>query len=119
MYRDEPAPKPYQLIPFAAGQPKREKPAGHDRALEQRLTGWLDIELETLTPLHVASGITDFVKGGGREQLALLQVSIGRFHVSDPDKIVSRAVLPGSSIKGAVRSLAEALSPSCLLVQGR
>jgi CRISPR/Cas system CSM-associated protein Csm3 (group 7 of RAMP superfamily) len=119
MYRDEPPPKPYQLIPFAAGQPRREKPAGHDRAFEQRLTGWLEIELEALTPVHVASGITDFVKAGGRRQLALVQVSIDRFHDDEPYRVISKAILPGSSIKGAIRSLAEALSPSCLLVLGR
>lgn len=119
MNRDEPAPKPYQLISFPQGQIQREKPAGHDRARAQCQSGWLEVEFQTLTPVQVASGITDFVKAGDETQLALVQLSIDRFDDDDPSKIISKAILPGSSIKGAIRSLAETLSPSCLLVYNR
>jgi CRISPR/Cas system CSM-associated protein Csm3 (group 7 of RAMP superfamily) len=119
MHRDEPAPKPYQLISFPSDQPQRKKPAGRAQAQAQCQTGWLEVEFETLTPVQVASGITDFVKAGDDTQLALVQISIDRLADNDANQIISKAILPSSSIKGAIRSLAETLSPSCLLVYNR
>jgi CRISPR/Cas system CSM-associated protein Csm3 (group 7 of RAMP superfamily) len=119
MKREEPAPKPYKLISFPPGSPQRAAPAGHAQLLAQGHTGWLDIWFETLTPVQVASGITDFVRAGGQDQLALVQITLDRYADDDSGKIVSKAVLPGSSIKGALRSLVETLSPSCVLVYNR
>lgn len=106
--------KPYQFVPFPTEQPLRKEGAGQDRIQKGYLSGWLELELVTLSPLQVATGITDFVKSTRGEQLALTQVSMKRRDASDPSRMIRATVLPGSSLKGAVRSLVEALSPSCV-----
>ena len=104
--------KPYQFVSFPPEQlvnQERRKAIGQDRLVEKSLTGWLELELLTITPLQVASGILDFdPKGQG---IALAQQSLR-------GKTGRVAVIPGASLKGALRSLAEALSPSCVSVAG-
>lgn len=117
--RDEPAPKPYKLVSFPSAEPQREEPAGRAQLHAQRHTGWFDLEFETLTPVQVASGITDFVRAGGQSQLALMQITLDRYAEDDSGNTVPTAILPGSSIKGALRSLVETLSPSCVQVYNR
>ncbi|MFQ3611966.1 MAG: RAMP superfamily CRISPR-associated protein [Fimbriimonadales bacterium] len=105
--------KPYDFVPFPEGSPKRERVKGQSAYHSDCLTGWLELKLKTLTPVHVASGFMDFVSAGGQEVLASLQSSIRKHG----DSGVKRTyVLPGSSLKGAIRSLVEALSPSCVRV---
>jgi CRISPR/Cas system CSM-associated protein Csm3 (group 7 of RAMP superfamily) len=114
-YDQEPAEKPYDFVPFPNESPKRSEPFGQSRLRPQELTGWLEIELETLTPLQVASGRQDFVKAGNQEPIAALQASVRR-RVSNG--IARQAVIPGSSLKGAIRSLLEAISLSCVVAVG-
>ena len=116
---DEPAPKPYKLISFPPSPPQRAVPMGRAQVQAQCHTGWLEIQFETLTPIQVASGITDFVRAGGQDQLALMQITLDRYKDDDSGDVTSKAILPGSSIKGALRSLVEMLSPSCVLVFNR
>jgi len=109
--------KPYQFVPFPSEQSLRDarkEGVGQDRMQEGLLSGWMELELVTLSPLQVATGITDFVKVAKGEQLALTQVSVKQRDVSDPNRMIHLTVLPGSSLKGAVRSFVEALSPSCV-----
>lgn len=119
MKKEEPEPKPYQLVSFPKEPLSRNTPAGHARARDLHHTGWMDVEFVTLTPLQVATGITDFVKAGDGEQLALSQFSVDRYADDDSGEMRVKAVLPGSSIKGTIRSLFEAISPSCLLTVGK
>lgn len=120
---EEREPKPYQLIPLPKGSieeaRKSIKETGHDRARAGLLTGWVELALFTRSPIQVATGITDFVRiTEQREQLALMQFAIDRVDKDDPNLIETQVMLPGSSIKGAVRSLVEAISPSCMLIVG-
>ncbi len=108
--------KPYEFVPFPDKPPQVEEVQGQSAYVDGRLTGWLELELETLTPVQVASGYMDFVRAGGQEYLASLQAHIRR-RTAEGEKRVY--VLPGSSLKGAIRSLVEALSPSCLRVASR
>lgn len=122
MQQREIVPKPYQLVPFPAGQPQRKKGVGQDRVREKEegknlFSGWLDIELLTLRPLQVATGITDFVRTASGERLAQAQASIKHI-AADPSRVIQSPVLPGSSLKGAIRSLVEVLSPSCVRIVG-
>jgi len=115
-YRDS-TEKPYQLVPFASERPSRKVGLGQDRLQEERISGWLEVEFVTLTPLQVATGIVDFIRTtGGKERLALTQASVKHRADDDPNRITRQTVLPGSSLKGAIRSLVEVLSPSCVLV---
>jgi len=80
-------------------EPKKQRAPSHEGL--NYLWGYLEMELTTLTPLFVGSGEVG-IEGG---QMYF------RFARREGHYIV-----PGSSIKGAVRSLAEMLSPSCMAV---
>jgi hypothetical protein len=109
--------KPYDFVPFPKERPYREKGAGQDKLDARLLSGTLELTLRTLTPVHVGLGYSDFIKAGDREYLAALQASKP---VREADAVRRRYLIPGSSIKGAVRSLVEAITRSCIrITQGR
>lgn len=97
MKRFKIAPKPYEIVPFES-TPKRTSLIGHERLLNQ-LTGKATIHLETLSPLHIGSGIW-----------AVEQDEVIKEFVSADDKIV----IPGSSLKGAFRTITETITHSCV-----
>jgi hypothetical protein len=90
--------KPYDFVLFEAN-PQRQKPDGHERWHKGKWTGSLSCELRVLSPLHIGSGIFELVNG---------QV------VRGPVKRGLQFIIPGSSLKGVFRSMAEALSLSCV-----
>ncbi len=109
--------KPYDFVPFPKGRPDREKGAGQDKLNPCLLSGTLELTLRTLTPVHVGLGYSDFIKAGDQEYLAALQASKP---VREADAVRRRYLIPGSSIKGAVRSIVEAITRSCIrITQGR
>ena len=109
--------KPYDFVPFPKGRPNREQGAGQDKLNPRLLSGTLELTLHTLTPVHVGSGYSDFIKADDREYLAALQASKP---VREDDTTRRRYLIPGSSIKGAVRSIVEAITCSCIrITQGR
>lgn len=109
--------KPYDFIGFPKKSPDRAKGAGQDRIKPELLSGTLTLTLRTLTPVHVGSGYTDFVKMGNQELLAALQASK---RVREESILRRRYLIPGSSVKGAVRSVVEAITRSCVrVVQGK
>lgn len=106
-YYREIAPKPYELVPFAEKTP-RSPCQGHHKYNQDLFTGVLELSLHTERPVQVASGYQDFTKdNSGRENLASVMPVVEKggkqWHV-----------IPGSSLKGALRSIVEAISPSCL-----
>jgi len=109
--------KPYDFVPFPKRRPDREKGAGQDKLNPRLLSGTLELTLHTLTPVHVGLGYSDFIKAGNQEYLAALQASKP---VREADAVRRRYLIPGSSIKGAVRSIVEAITRSCIrITQGR
>lgn len=96
--------KPYDFVDFPSVSVQREEPAGHEQTAPDRVSGWFEAELFTLRPVQVASGITDFIRTQSGERLALSNV-VGQKTVP---------ALPGSSLKGAIRSLLEAICASCV-----
>lgn len=110
----EPADKPYDFVVFPSEAPDTEGTAGQKRLEEDRLSGWLELTLETLRPLQVAHGFVDFQKAGNQEHLTALQASVQR---RQQGGIGRQYVIPGSSIKGSVRSILEAVSRSCVPVR--
>jgi hypothetical protein len=105
--------KPYDFVPFPKERPDREKGAGQDKLDARLLSGTLELTLRTLTPVHVGLGYSDFVKAGNQEYLAALQASKP---VREADAVRRRYLIPGSSLKGAVRSIVEAITRSCVRV---
>ena len=109
--------KPYDFVPFPKERPYREQGAGQDKLNPRLLSGTLELTLHTLTPVHVGSGYSDFIKAGNQEYLAALQAFKP---VREADAVRRRYLIPGSSIKGAVRSLVEAITRSCIrITQGK
>ncbi|WP_058485140.1 RAMP superfamily CRISPR-associated protein [Defluviitalea phaphyphila] len=81
--------KPYSFIPFL---PMKEyKKTGNEE-------GKIDIKLEVLTPVHISSGHL-------QEHNNLLYKQFVKFN--------NRPIIPGTSLKGCIRSIAEAISYSC------
>ncbi|OYT72976.1 MAG: hypothetical protein CFK49_10665 [Armatimonadetes bacterium JP3_11] len=109
--------KPYDFVGFPKQTPLRDEGVGQDRIRCELLTGTLELTMETLTPVHVGSGYSDFVKAGQNEYLAALQASK---HVREDNTVQRRYIIPGSSFKGAVRSIVEAITCSCVrVIQGK
>jgi hypothetical protein len=109
--------KPYDFVPFPKRRPNREKGAGQDKLNPCLLSGTLELTLRTLTPVHVGLGYSDFIKAGNQEYLAALQASKP---IREEGTTRRRYLIPGSSLKGAVRSLVEAITRSCIrITQGR
>lgn len=103
-------PKPYELIDFANRAPQREPVAGHDALRADRLSGYIELYLIARTYLQVASGTYD---ARGDREIAAVETRVGRY-TGDKGQVKQEPVIPGSSLKGMVRSLVEILSPSCL-----
>lgn len=91
-------PKPFGWVEFPRVLPAREQPKGHDR-WRGEYTGALECSLRVLTPLHIGSGLFRLANG---------QVVKEAAHLGE------RLIIPGSSLKGVFRSIAEAISLSCV-----
>lgn len=105
-YERPTAPKPYAFVPIAA--PRQGKTVGHEQILgEGYASGRLAYALRALTPVFVASGSYALGEDVAHPDEALVR---GCYRVEDIPAI------PGSSLKGVIRSIAEAVSPSCVTV---
>jgi CRISPR/Cas system CSM-associated protein Csm3 (group 7 of RAMP superfamily) len=105
-YREPQQEKPYDFVPLPEAV-KRERPAGHDGFKPGLISGAISGELLALTPVHVASGNIEPTQDA--------RVPLVKAHFRTGGKIA----IPGSSLKGVVRSIAEAITPSCVCVQSR
>lgn len=100
------APKPYRLIDFPKQPPHLTTPAGHDRYHVDRYHGSLSLKLTVQTTLHVATGVVKLGKDvGEKPELIKPMMQAG-----------DRLLIPGSSLKGVVRSTYEAITNSKLAV---
>jgi CRISPR/Cas system CSM-associated protein Csm3 (group 7 of RAMP superfamily) len=97
-----PAPKPYDFLALPEGRIERRAPIGHDAIRANLLTGRIELELEALSPVHVASG------------LMMLTDEARRPLVRELVRVAGVPVVPGSSLKGCVRAAVEAISRSCI-----
>jgi CRISPR/Cas system CSM-associated protein Csm3 (group 7 of RAMP superfamily) len=100
-----PAEKPYAFVPIPPGEARQERPTGHHRYVGDLKTGTLEGTIVAHSPVHVASGQIELTGG----QPPLVKAHFRRN---------GRLTIPGSSLKGAIRSIVEAISspPSCLRV---
>jgi hypothetical protein len=87
-------------------QPASGQAIGHDRFFADRLTGRLTLVYETLTPLHVGSGVFETAEQCG--------LAGGATPVRGIVRKLGKPVLPGSGWKGAVRARLEAITRSRL-----
>lgn len=117
---DEQTTMPYAFVPAPQARAVHREPARHDAGFaDGRISGEIRSVLLALTPMHVGSGrerLRDdsehpIVKGAARSWV--------RNRPSGGPSVgagESRLVIPGTSIKGAVRSVFEAITGSCVRV---
>lgn len=106
-YRDRPGqpplPKPYAFVPLANERPRLSPPAGHQRYGDGLLSGELRATIIARAPIHVASGL---LEPRPRDRENPLVKALFRSN--------GQPVIPGTSLKGCIRSIVEAISPSAV-----
>lgn len=104
--REPEFPKPFDFVPFS-GRPEKGRKPGHEAF--HNLSGELAYEIHVETPLHVSSGNYALTEDLG---LAAKNVVRDVYRVKVDGE--PRPAIPGSTLKGAVRAVVEAVTNSCL-----
>ena len=99
-----PLPKPYDFVPLPEGRVATRGPAGHHRYHADSLTGSLRATIIARSPVHVASGLL--------EQMRDRDYPLVKAHF----RTGGTPAIPGTSLKGCIRSIAEAISGSAVQV---
>jgi CRISPR/Cas system CSM-associated protein Csm3 (group 7 of RAMP superfamily) len=106
---DQPiGPKPYSFITFPDRRPTLSEPIGHDRYQRDRLHGTLDLTLRvaSASAMHVSTGITAMGSDiGSRLPLVKTMTTTNQ-----------QLVIQGTSLKGCIRAVYEAITNSTLAV---
>ncbi|NEP77854.1 MAG: CRISPR-associated protein [Okeania sp. SIO3C4] len=100
------SPKPYKLIPFSHQNPHREYPAGQDKFKSNYLHGTLFLTLTVQTALHISTGIVVLGSDVGEKSISLIKTMT--------QGIDKNLIIQGSSLKGSIRSIYEAITNSTL-----
>lgn len=95
-----PAHAPYNFVPLNLSVVDSDPMVPQDRYHSERFTGHIDCKLETLTPIFVRGCLTEDEVNKGREAK----------NKSDFFSPAGKVRIPGSSIRGMVRSLIEIVS---------
>lgn len=93
---------PYYFLEARGSVPRTQEPVPHDAFLKDRYTGRLSCVLKTIGPVFIPQGNESFERGKHRDYRFI--------------RIGGKPVVPGSAIRGAVSSVYEALTNSCLRV---
>ena len=104
---DESVPKPYAFVSFPAERPVLQRPAGHDKYKSDRIHGTLLLTLKVQTSLHVSTGVVVMGSDIGS------RVPLIKTMVQATDQKLS---IQGSSLKGCIRAVYEAITNSTLAV---
>ena len=102
--------KPYELVSFPSRAPTLDKPIGHHRYTESDYHGRLELSLSVKTALHVSTGITAMGSDVGSKVPLIKTMTRGQS---------KNLVIQGSSLKGCVRAIYEAITNSTLAVVSR
>jgi RAMP superfamily len=109
------APKPFGYVPLGDGTVLRRDPLftqGHDRVAPGALSGRLAGQIVALTPLHVGTGTFERT---ARVLPALAAETPLLFPLVRYGDV---PIVPGTTLKGALRAAVEAVTLSCLAVRG-
>jgi hypothetical protein len=101
------APKPYEFVSFPKERPNLQRPVGHHKYLSDRLHGTLYLTLKVQTSLHVSTGVVVMGSDIGS------RIPLIKTMVQGVDQKLS---IQGSSLKGCIRSVYEAITNSTLAV---
>lgn len=99
--------KPYEFIPFPNDAPQLQRPAGHHKYHPDRLHGTLSLKLCVETALHVSTGVVALGSDVGS------RVPLIKTMVQGTDQALC---IQGSSLKGCIRTVYEAITNSTLAV---
>ncbi len=98
-------PKPYDIVQFPKTPPQKCPPIGHHQYFGDRLHGVLTLELTVGTGVHVSTGAIMMGSDVGENGIPLIKTM---------QQTGDKPSIPGSSIKGVVRSIYEAITNSTL-----
>ncbi|MHA1796774.1 MAG: RAMP superfamily CRISPR-associated protein, partial [Promethearchaeota archaeon] len=90
---------------------RKRKLISHGKQLQGHFTGKITCELTTVTPVHIGSGLFELAEDAGFDP----KFGIVKGIVKDNE--TGEPIIPGSSLKGAFRSILEAISYSCFLAK--
>lgn len=97
-----PLPKPYAFVPLPEGRPRLARPVGHHRYQPDTLSGVLRATIVARSAVHVASGLL--------EQTRDSKYPLIKAHF----RVNGNIAIPGTSLKGCIRSIVEAISRSAI-----
>ena len=101
---------PYNFVPVPDKVVIAQEPLAHDRYHhEDALTGWIDCDLTTCSPTYIRGMLTQEVWREHREmQSKGERLSVAQKEAAAPFfSLENHPVIPGSSLRGLVRSLVE------------
>lgn len=90
--------KPYAFVPLLK-QCKRRSYSAHNQGEKDTYSGKLNLKITVVTPLHIGGKQQDYDENGN-----VIKRQMRRN---------KKMIIPGSSLKGVIRSIAEAVSYSC------
>ncbi|WP_346291417.1 RAMP superfamily CRISPR-associated protein [Sphaerothrix gracilis] len=99
--------KPYALVPFPRQRPFLRAPIGHHRYADNCYHGTLHLTLKVLTALHVSTGVTALGSDVGSRVPLIKTMVQGKNE---------QLLIQGSSLKGCIRAIYEAITNSTLAV---
>jgi hypothetical protein len=102
--------KPYSLVPFPNKKLQLKHPVGHDRYRNDRLHGKLILKLTVKTAVHISTGFVAMGTDVGDRIPLIKTMAQGKQQM---------LTIPGSSLKGVIRSAYEAITNSTLAVASR
>lgn len=102
------APKPYDFVSFPKERPQLQRPVGHHKCLSDRLHGTLYLTLKVQTSLHISTGIVAMGSDIGNNRIPLIKTMV--------QGVDQKLSIQGSSLKGCIRSVYEAITNSTLAV---
>ncbi len=102
---DEKIPKPYDFVYFPKERPNLQRPYGHYKYDQNRLHGTIYLTLKVQTSLHISTGAVVLGSDIG-SKISLLKTMI--------QGVDAKLSIQGSSLKGCIRSVYEAISRSCI-----
>ncbi|WP_373530363.1 RAMP superfamily CRISPR-associated protein [Nostoc sp.] len=101
-------PKPYEFVSFPKEKPNLQRPAGHHKYFSDRLHGTLYLTLKVQTSLHISTGVVVMGSDIGSDRIPLIKTMV--------QGVDQKLSIGGSSLKGCIRSVYEAITNSTLAV---
>jgi hypothetical protein len=102
------APKPYEFVSFPKERPHLQRPSGHHKYFSDRLHGTLYLTLKVQTSLHISTGVVIMGSDLGNNRIPLIKTMV--------QGVDQKLSIQGSSLKGSIRCVYEAITNSTLAV---